>query len=314
MPWKDGYTVTDERSIEDKDVKWPNGCQCAVSIVVDYSVQAGPDGIGAEDIERHLAEYGKKVEAWKLLDTFEKYGVRATFAVPAIIAEDFTESVREIVERGHEVAAHGYRHEDVSALDMAEEKRRLNLTTQTLEEICGKRPAGWFTLPRQGDRFAGGSLSPNTVDLLIEAGYDYLGNSMADDVPHYWVSDFRTRRYFLALPYHYSFNDLFFLMFPAPGTGSNLENPMTLFQNWKLEFDATYRRGRQFTMVVHPYLIGWGIDLKILEDTLTYIKEFPGIWNPTGNECARYWKDVYPPSSFLNLKESIWKDYSGSLS
>jgi len=254
------------------------------------------------------------VGIWRLFDLFERYNLRVTFAVPAIIAEIYPESVREIIKRGHEVAAHGYRHEDVSGLDIEEEKRRLEVTSQMLEKMCGKRPMGWFSLPRQQDRYPGGQVSPNTVDLLIDAGYEYLGNGMTDDIPHYWVTDFHTRRNILTLPYYYHFDDQFFLMFPAPGMGSGLENPMTLFQNWRQEFDATYRRGRYFSMVVHPYLIGWGNRLEMLENILLYIKGFPYIWNPTGSECARYWKERYPASSSLKLERSIWRDYPGSLS
>jgi peptidoglycan/xylan/chitin deacetylase (PgdA/CDA1 family) len=314
MPWKDGYTITDEKSMNDEDVEWPDNHQCAISIVVDYSVQSGSEGIGPKDVETHMAEFGARVGVWRLFDLFEKYSLRATFAVPAIMAEIYPESVREIIKRGHEVAAHGYRHEDVSGLDIEEEKRRLHLTTQILEKMCGKRPVGWFSLPRQQDRYPGGQVSPNTVDLLIDAGYEYLGNGMADDIPHYWVTDFTTQRNILTLPYYYHFDDQFFLMFPAPGMGSGVENPMTLFQNWRQEFDATYRRGRYFTMVVHPYLIGWVNRFEMFENMILHIKGFPGVWNPTGSECARYWKERYPASSSLKLEKSIWKDYPGSLS
>jgi hypothetical protein len=152
------------------------------------------------------------------------------------------------------------------------------------------------------------------VGLLIDAGYEYMGNSMADDIPHYWVTNFQSQRNILALPYYYHFDDLFFLMFPAPGMGSGLENPMVLFQNWMQDFDATYKRGRQFTMIVHPYLIGWANRLEILENMFLHIRSFPAVWNPTGSESAQYWKERYPTSSSLNLRESIWKDYPGSLS
>jgi hypothetical protein len=40
------------------------------------------------------------------------------------------------------------------------------------------------------------------MDLLIEAGYAYMGNGLADDIPHYWVTDFTSRRAILTLPYY----------------------------------------------------------------------------------------------------------------
>jgi peptidoglycan/xylan/chitin deacetylase (PgdA/CDA1 family) len=314
MPWKEGYTVSDEKSLSDQDVKWPNRNQCAVMIVVDFSVKAGPEGITPEDLKKTLGEFGIRTGTQRLFDLFEKYGLKATFAVPGIMAELFPERIAEMVKRGHEVAANGYLHEDVSKLSLEEEERRVYLTTQILEKSCGKRPLGWYCLPRQQDRFPGVPLGPKTVDYLIDAGYEYLGNGMADDIPHYWVTDYPTRRNILTLPYYYHFDDLFFLMFPAQGTGTGLENPMTLFSNWEMEFQATYRRGRQFTIVVHPYLIGWGHRLEYFERMIEIIKDHPNVWNPTGLECAQYWKGEYPASSYLRLKEKIWKDYPGSLS
>ena len=149
--------------------------------------------------------------------------MRATFAVPAVIAHTHRDLVRSLTDEGHEIAAHGFRHEDVSGLERDEERQRIARTTEILADVTGGKPAGWFSLPRQGDRYAVGAVSPNTVDLLLEAGYLYLGNGLADDIPHYWVSDFASRRTLLTLPYYYHFDDQFFLMFPRKGTG--LEHP-----------------------------------------------------------------------------------------
>ena len=314
MPWKDGYTFTDEKTLNDEDIQWPDHHQCAAAVVVDYSVPCDGRGIGTKDVANNQAEFGSRVGIWRLLDLFDKYDVKATFAVPAVLAEIYADSVKEIVARGHEVAAHGYKREDVSDLDIKEEKRRIGSTTRILEDICGKRPMGWFSLPRQKDRYGTGTTSPNTMDLLIDAGYEYMGNGLSDDLPYYYVTDFQSRRNILTLPYYYHFDDLFFLLFPPVHSGSNLENPMPLYQNWKMEFDAQYQRGRFFHMTVHPHLIAWGHRLEMLEDFLAYMKGFSKVWIPTGIECARYWKDKYPASTHLKLKESIWKDYPGSLS
>src|SRR5262249_4824499 len=198
---------------------------------------------------------------------------------------------------GHEIAANGLRHEDVSELDAAEEKARIDLATDILTRVAGQRPVGWYCLPRQDDPFAGGTLSPNTVGLLIAAGYAYLGNGLADDIPHYWVADFAARRALLTLPYYYHFDDQWFLLFPRKGTG--LEHADDLFRNWRAEFSAQYRRGRQFAMVLHPGAIGWCNRLQLLEDFFTHVRGFPGVWNATGSACAQWWKARYPGGEHL---------------
>jgi peptidoglycan/xylan/chitin deacetylase (PgdA/CDA1 family) len=184
----------------------------------------------------------------------KRYDLRATFAVPAVMAHIYPDRMRALTGEGHEIAAHGFKHDDVSALDREDQCERIARTTEILTETAGRQPSGWYSLPRQGDPFAGGTISPNTMDLLIEAGYAYIGNGLADDIPHYWVTDFASRRALLTLPYYYHFDDQFFLMFPRKGTG--LEHPDALFRNWKAEFDAQYKRGRYFHMTLPPRHIG----------------------------------------------------------
>lgn len=66
------------------------------------------------------------------------------------------------------------------------------------------------------------------MSFLLDHGYAYMGNSLADDVPHYWVKNFEERRAILTMPHYYHFDDQFFLMFPQKGTG--LENPGAFFE------------------------------------------------------------------------------------
>jgi len=109
------------------------------------------------------------------------------------------------------------------------------------------------------------------MDLLIDAGYEYMGNGLADDLPHYWVTDFASRRALLTLPYYYHFDDQWFLLFPRRGTG--LEHADDLFRNWRAEFNAQYKRGRQFSMVLHPGMVGWAHRRQLLEDFLAQVKK-----------------------------------------
>ena len=94
MPWKEGYTISDE--VGQRDVQWPEGRQCAVTIVVDCSVVAGAEGISGEDIAKHEAQFGAGPGLQRVLGLLDTYQYKATFAVPAVIAEAFPDSAREI--------------------------------------------------------------------------------------------------------------------------------------------------------------------------------------------------------------------------
>jgi peptidoglycan-N-acetylglucosamine deacetylase len=312
MPWKQNYTATDEISLSDDEVRWPDGHRCCLAVNVDLSLASGPEGLGERDLRDSRAMFGLHEGLEQLLTTLARFNIKATFTVPGAMARLLGGTLRDLAGEGHEIAAHGFKHEDVSALERADEKARMDLTTEILTKEIGQPPQGWYSLPRQSDPFAVGTISPNTMELLIEAGYQYMGNGLSDDIPHYWVTDFEQRQAILTLPYFYHFDDQFFLLFPDKGTG--LEHADTLFANWRAEFDAQYKRGRYFNMTLHPHAIGWCNRMKLLEDFLGYVHGFPGVWNPTGGQCANYWLETYPARTHLRLEDSIWRDYPGSLS
>lgn len=312
MPWKERYTISDEVSLADADLAWPDGRRCCVSVTVSLGLSNGPEGLTPKDVASSDAFFAAHDGLAQVLRVLDRHMLHATFAVPGVLAPARRDRLRDLVAAGHEIAALGFRHEDVSALDRAEEADRLKRTTALIADAAGVPPKGWFALPRQGDTFAGGAVSPHTVDLLIEAGYGYLGNGLADDIPHWWVTEFATRRALLALPYYYHFDDQFFDLFPTKGTG--LEHPDSLFRNWRAEFAAQYRRGRMFHMVLHPQHSGWAHRAQLLDAFLTEMRTHPGLWNPTGRELADYWVRRYPPEQYLKLEPSIWQDHEGSLS
>src|SRR5580698_9578265 len=166
MPWKDGYTISDERSLTDEEVRWPDGNRCCFSITVDLSVASGPEGITEADLTGAKAQFGLREGLERIKDALDRFGLKATFATPAVMARVQSQMLRVLTQEGHEIAAEGFRHEDVSGLSRDDEAARIDLTTKVLSDTTGRRPEGWFSLPRPGDPFAGGTISPHTMDLL----------------------------------------------------------------------------------------------------------------------------------------------------
>ena len=151
------------------------------------------------------------------------------------------------------------------------------------------------------------------VGLLIDAGFKYINPGMADDIPYYWADNKDTTKSILALPYYYHFDDQFFLLFPPKG-GTGMEHADALFANWNAEFKAQYKRGRYFSMVIHPHAIAWCNRFQLLETFLTTVANTPDVWSATSKDCALFWRSQYPSSEHLSIKPSIWQDYEGSLS
>lgn len=76
----------------------------------------------------------------RLLDLYDKYGVKATFFYTGYIAQLYPEVVRMAYERGHEVGSHGLTHEVSKAFDVLtpeEQLSHLQQSKQILEDIIG---------------------------------------------------------------------------------------------------------------------------------------------------------------------------------
>ena len=76
----------------------------------------------------------------RLLDLYDKYGVKATFFYTGHIAKLYPDVVRKAYERGHEVGSHGLTHEVDKAFDVLSPKEQLShliQSKQILEDIIG---------------------------------------------------------------------------------------------------------------------------------------------------------------------------------
>ena len=105
MPWKDGYTISGEKSLLDDEVRWPEEHRCCFSITVDLSVAAGPDGITEADLSGPKAQFGVREGFDRIKDALDRFGLKATFATPAVMARVQAHALRVLTQQGHEIAA-----------------------------------------------------------------------------------------------------------------------------------------------------------------------------------------------------------------
>lgn len=102
----------------------------------------------------------------RLLDLYDRFGVKATFFYTGHIAQLYPDVVRMANDRGHEVGSHGLTHEVKKAFDVLEPEEQLShlrQSKQILEDIIGKEVVS-FRAPaaRVGKDFA---------QVLQEAGF-----------------------------------------------------------------------------------------------------------------------------------------------
>lgn len=72
----------------------------------------------------------------------DRYKVKAVFNTCGIVAEKFPQVIAKLHDDGHEIASHGYAHENFAKISNAELNNALRKTEAILEKITGERPIG----------------------------------------------------------------------------------------------------------------------------------------------------------------------------
>ena len=164
--------------------------QNALTVDVEdyFQVSAFAKSVNQNDWDNYPLRVEKNTQ--RLMDMFDESQVKATFFVLGWVADRNRALIKEIAQRGHEVASHGYSHQLIynqSQQVFREETIRSKLL---LEDIV--------QAPVRGYRAASYSITKNSLwalDVLAEAGFDYdssifpvrhdrYGIPDAEEIPH----------------------------------------------------------------------------------------------------------------------------------
>jgi len=112
----------------------------------------------------------RRVEAntERILDTFARHGVRATFFTLGWVAERHPVLIRRIVAAGHELASHGHGHELVHEIGEAAFRDDIRRAKAALEDAGGVAVRGY-----RAPTFSIGPHTPWAHQILAEEGYGY---------------------------------------------------------------------------------------------------------------------------------------------
>ncbi|MSN27142.1 MAG: DUF3473 domain-containing protein [Geobacter sp.] len=104
----------------------------------------------------------------RILDNLDAFNIKATFFVLGWVAERLPELVREIHQRGHEVACHGYGHELIYAIGPERFRDDIRRSKAILEDQCGVRVNGY-----RAPSYSITKKSSWALEILIEEGFSY---------------------------------------------------------------------------------------------------------------------------------------------
>lgn len=275
---------------------WPGDARCAVMLTFDNFGEAydlarfgHASGATADGV------YAPRRGVERVLDLLEQHQVPATFFVEGWSARKYAPLLGEVVQKGHEVGAHGWMHEEWGQLDPKTEFDLITRTTVTLSDLLGRAPRGW--------RSPGGLTTPHTLRLLSEAGYTYDSSFGDDDIPYLLQVSPDSATEIIELPWTWPLND--HLYYGHPGT---MRRPSEVIQLWIEEFDAVLALTGCFMLVCHPRHAGRPARLQALDQLIQHIKGHDGVWFARCEEVAgatRSWSEAphYPAPEVITADD-----------
>ena len=263
--------------------RWQNGARCAVALSFDSDHETNELRDGGKSIARLCwGQYGNRVGVPRILALLARYGVPATFYVPAVSALIYPDEQRRVVGEGHELGIHGWIHELNSVLDYEAERDLLLRSADTLERVGGTRPVGMRT--------PSWDFSPHTLRIAQEMGLAYDSSLMADDEPYELIEDGEATG-MVELPVEWIKDDAPYFNMVRFGAIRPYTPPSGVLEIFKSEFDGAYAENGLFLLTMHPHITGHRSRMPVLERLIKHMKARGRCWFATHAQIAQWCKD-----------------------
>ena len=229
--------------------------QNALTVDVEdyFQVSAFAKNINQNDWDKHPLRVVKNTR--RLMDMFDEAQVKATFFVLGWVADRNRGLIKEIAERGHEVACHGYSHQLIYNQTQKVFREETIRSKELLEDITH--------MPVRGYRAASYSITRDSLwalDILAEAGFVYDSSIFPIRHDRYGIPGAKEIPHLLKTPQGHSLVEfplstakIFNHKLPVAGGGYFRLYPYALT---KAGLTQINRRQQPFIFYLHP----WEID------------------------------------------------------
>jgi len=219
-------------------------------------------------------EYGMRVGFWRFLDVLSSRGLKVTFAVNGSCCEFYPQVCQAALDAGWDFMGHGFTQQPMHRA--SDQKAAIAETIAAIKKFTGRPPRGWES--------PGLTETDETLDLLAEAGIEYVADWVIDDQP---VTLRTGTGDIVSVPYTVEVNDVVM-------TAIQQSPADEIFRRGRDQFDRLYQEGRDIPRVMaialHPYLTGVPHRIKYLEALYDYIIGRDGVVMWTGAEILDWYK------------------------
>lgn len=284
--------------------QWPNGANLVISFSMQFETGGQPEGAespfsgsplpkGTPDLPAESwFRYGANEGIGRMLDLWDRYGIKVTSHVVGDAARRYPDLAREIAKRGHEIAGHGISWSNQWDKSYAEELTFVREGVDVVREITGQRAVGYNCnwLRR----------STNTLKVLQDLDFLYHIDDVSRDEP--FITLVRGKK-FVVMPYTLRNNDIVCV------EGKHWSSDQFLAQ-LKAEFDQLYLEGqnkrRMMSVSLHDRIGGTPAMVQVISEFIEYAKQHSGVVFMRKDEIARMIKD--DPHTPIDESESKYNN------
>jgi len=253
-----------------------------LTVALTFDHDSLSDGIrrGDSPVKLSHAEFGHRVGVPRILELLEREGIASTWFVPGWTMTTFADDTQAILEGGHELACHGWYHEDFSELAIDDQRSILERSIDAVRRFTGGPPKG-FRAPYW-------ALGAETLGLVEDAGFAYDSSLQADDYRTYRVrrgdhhavgapSTWGREGTLVEVPGYWAMDDWPYF---EPGDGRDgLAAPSQVLEIWtgEVRYAHAHAPGGLLTVTMHPECIGRGHRMLMLEAFVAECRKLDGV-------------------------------------
>ena len=255
---------------------WPKGTTSAACFSVDVDATSPylwqhrnglPMGLA---VPEHR-QYGMRQGLARIVAMLERIGIKGSFFVPGVVAEENPGLLPGLLERGHEIALHGYYHELVGEISDQQFSYSLGASIDLFVAQTGHKPDGF--------RSPAWEMTPHMLAELLNQGL-WDSSLMGSDVPYDIAG-------VTEVPVRWDNDDAIFFRFLGAGDKSPRPDG-EVFTQWQGDARAQTRHGGLFMLTVHDWISGRAARVDLLETLFQEMINDPTVWVTTCGAIATH--------------------------
>lgn len=219
-------------------------------------------------------EYGMRVGFWRQFKALTDRGIPTTLAINGNVCASYPRVAAAARDAGFEFMGHGFLQGPMHRLD--DQADAIRRTIDAIAAFTGRAPRSWES--------PGLTETAHTLDLLREAGIEYVADWVIDDLPQDVETPHGT---ITTIPYTVETNDIVVHALNHLPSEEFLRRGVDQFDRLLLEGADN---ARVMAISIHPYITGVPHRIKYLEQLLDHVVSHDDVALMTASDIGDWYR------------------------